>query len=195
MPESSYPRDFVQVTENVFSKEFCDNCIAFMDNAVSGGFARSRQQDGHAATLIKDDQIFLAEIPMEYYPCQLLREFNEIFWGPIYNDYAKTYGILNNMNKHGVFSSKFQKTSVGGGYHEWHFEQSNDDPRRILAWILYLNDVDDGGETEFLYQSLRVKPKQGTMVVWPAYFTHTHRGNPPLTGDKYVATGWVEYCP
>ena len=64
---------------------------------------------------------------------------------------------------------------------------------RLLAFILYLNDVEEGGETEFLYQSRRVKPKQGTMVICPSSFTHTHRGNPPLTGDKYMINGWIEY--
>ena len=63
---------------------------------------------------------------------------------------------------------------------------------RILTWTLYLNDVNEGGETEFLHQSLRIKPKQGTIVVWPAGFTHIHRGNPPLSGEKYIVTGWVE---
>ena len=59
--------------------------------------------------------------------------------------------------------------------------------------MIYLNDVEEGGETEFLYQSIRVAPKAGTLLIWPAGFTHTHRGNPPLSGDKYIATGWVQY--
>ena len=54
-------------------------------------------------------------------------------------------------------------------------------------------DRDEGGETEFLYQSMRVKPKQGTLLIWPAAFTHTHRGNPPLSNEKYIVTGWTEF--
>ena len=64
---------------------------------------------------------------------------------------------------------------------------------RVLSWILYLNDVEEGGETEFLYQSMRFKPKAGTFILFPAHFTHTHRGNPPLSGVKYIATGWIEF--
>jgi hypothetical protein len=64
---------------------------------------------------------------------------------------------------------------------------------RVLVFTLYLNDVEEGGETEFLYLSKRVQPKTGRMVIWPAGFTHTHRGNPPLKGDKYIITGWVEF--
>ena len=62
-----------------------------------------------------------------------------------------------------------------------------------MAFILYLNDVDEGGETEFLYQSRRVKAKAGTVVLWPAAYTHVHRGNPPLSGSKYILTGWLEF--
>jgi len=61
--------------------------------------------------------------------------------------------------------------------------------------MLYLNDVEEGGETEFLYQKMRVKPTKGTILIWPADWTHTHRGNPPLSGDKYIYTGWMEHTP
>ena len=56
------------------------------------------------------------------------------------------------------------------------------------------HDVEEGGELEFLYQSLRVKPKRGDLVVWPAGFTHLHRGNPPLKGEKYIIKGWIDYA-
>lgn len=86
---------------------------------------------------------------------------------------------------------KIQKTTKGGGYHNWHFEQiSFENSSRVLAWSIYLNDVKEGGETEFLYQSKRVKAEQGKILVFPANFLYTHRGNPPLSGDKYILTGW-----
>ena len=40
-------------------------------------------------------------------------------------------------------------------------------------------------------QHRRVQPKKGLLLIWPAYFTHKHRGNPPLKGEKYIATGWI----
>jgi len=86
-----------------------------------------------------------------------------------------------------------QRTSKSQGYHVWHYE---DGPyannRRMFATMLYLNDVDEGGETEFLYQSLRVKPERGKFLIWPAQWMHTHRGNPPLSGEKYIITSWIE---
>ena len=61
--------------------------------------------------------------------------------------------------------------------------------------MVYLNDVEEGGETEFLYQSVRVPPVQGRFICWPAGWTHIHRGNPPLKGVKYALTGWINFIP
>ena len=86
---------------------------------------------------------------------------------------------------------KLQKTDVAGGFHVWHYENGHiDSVHRMLAWTIYLNDVPEGGETEFLYQSERVKPVKGRTVIFPAGFMHTHRGNPPISNEKYILTGW-----
>ena len=63
---------------------------------------------------------------------------------------------------------------------------------RFIVVSLYLNDV-KGGETEFLNQSLRVEAVKNRFVMFPATYTHIHRGNPPLSGTKYIITGWVEF--
>jgi hypothetical protein len=87
---------------------------------------------------------------------------------------------------------KLQKTPIRGGYHVWHCEQSHVDfANRVLAWTMYLNDIPEGeGETEFLWQGIRIQPKAGTVCIFPAAFTHTHRGNPVYSKDKYIVTGW-----
>ena len=86
-----------------------------------------------------------------------------------------------------------QRTLPSEGYHGWHAERGTiGSNRRVLATMMFLNDIDEGGETEFLYQSLRFKPKKGQFLLWPAGFTHVHRGNPPLSGEKYISTSWIE---
>ena len=80
-----------------------------------------------------------------------------------------------------------------GDYFHWHVDrQMNQTHIRTLAYIWYLNDSFEKGETEFLYQSKRFQPKRGQVLIWPRGFTHTHRGNPPLSGEKYIATSWLE---
>lgn len=84
-----------------------------------------------------------------------------------------------------------------GGYPHWHCETSPDPTmeamHRLVLWMYYLNDVTDGGETEFWFQQRAIRPKKGTVVIAPAGFTHTHRGNVPLSGDKYIITSWLLY--
>ena len=83
---------------------------------------------------------------------------------------------------------------MGQGYHAWHSEMMGERSRnRIMVISLYLNTVEQGGETEFLNQSLRVAPVKNRFVMFPAAYTHVHRGNPPLSGTKYIITGWVEF--
>ncbi|AVP96324.1 2OG-Fe(II) oxygenase [Ahniella affigens] len=85
-----------------------------------------------------------------------------------------------------------------GGYPYWHCEQypkAKDTQcealHRVLLWSVYLNEEFEAGETEFLFQQRLVKPKTGAMILAPASFSHTHRGNKPTGGDKYIATSWV----
>ena len=88
---------------------------------------------------------------------------------------------------------KIQKTLPTQGYHVWHIEHGKGyfmEPRAFV-YTIYLNDVEAGGETEFLHQSVRVKPVTGRIVIWPAGFPYVHRGNPPLSGEKYILTSWM----
>lgn len=95
-------------------------------------------------------------------------------------------------------AQKYQKSIGNYGY--WHSEifpqaGTNDALHRMLLVIIYLNDVEEGGETDFYYQETSVKPKAGTMIVAPCGFTHTHRGNVPISANKYVLTSWVLFNP
>jgi len=122
------------------------------------------------------------------------KPFIDMFFKDVYPLYVQKYSFLKQLATHTILEVKIQKTKVGEGYHFWHCENAAMKARnRILAFMVYLNDVTEGGETEFLYQKCRFKPEKNVMLVWPAQFTHVHRGNPPLSNDKYIITGWVEY--
>lgn len=121
-----------------------------------------------------------------------LRHLVDRLW-MCWSEYVEHYGILEETGKHNIRMIKLQKTKPGEGYHQWHFESDTiERAGRIAAWGLYLNTVELGGETEWLYQGVRIPAQQGNLVIWPAGFTHTHRGNPPLSGEKYLLTGWIE---
>ena len=59
--------------------------------------------------------------------------------------------------------------------------------------MTYLNDVEDKGETEFVLQNLKVKAEKGKTLIWPADWTHTHRGIISPTQEKYIVTGWFNF--
>jgi hypothetical protein len=189
--------DFVGIFDGVFSAEYCQNWIKHFDKVDASGMSYSRVQAFDRPSHVNKDQAI--DFPnCTMFTTDELRvecgDFNTRFWSICYPLYAEKYSILQVAETHKIYTIKIQKTVPGGGYHAWHHEDANRaQSQRILAFILYLNDINDGGETEFLYLSKRVQPKTGRMVIWPAGFTHTHRGNPPLKGDKYIITGWVEF--
>ena len=79
------------------------------------------------------------------------------------------------------------------GYHRYHSDWSSASPGsalRMVAGIVYLNDVKEGGETDFYHQKLKVKPKKGTLIVFPAGYTHLHKGNNPISNTKYILSLW-----
>ena len=94
-------------------------------------------------------------------------------------------------------SINLQRYTAGtGGYPYWHCELYPKDAscetlHRTVLWTIYLNDSFEEGETEFLYQQRKIKPKAGSLLIAPTAFTHTHRGNKPVGGDKYIATSWL----
>ena len=187
-------KDFVGVFENAFNQAYCTKAIKYFQKAEQIGNTINRQQQGELKSLKDDLQLYAHSETSIGYCAELIEEFNKIFWGQVYPIYSEKYSPLIESDPHTNYAFKIQKTEIGGGYHRWHYEShSRTNASRLLTWILYLNDVEEGGETEFLYYPRRIKPKAGTLILWPGAFTHTHRGNPPLSNTKYIITGWVEF--
>jgi hypothetical protein len=193
-------KDFIGIFENVVPEECCNKFIDYFKGWQSVNGTRTRQDsDGHPRHSKDDEQFFLGDnyhdkLIVSQSSIHIFGEYHEIFGRCFYN-YTNFYSRLTEINLH-VYYGKIQKTIPGGGYHIWHAEREDlQTSSRALAFMLYLNDVEEGGETEFLYQKMRVKPTKGTILIWPADWTHTHRGNPPLSGDKYIYTGWMEHTP
>lgn len=83
-----------------------------------------------------------------------------------------------------------------GEYYHWHVDGgSHELSQRQLVALWYLNDVPGpGGETEFLYQDVAVRPERGKLVLFPPFWTHEHRAAVIRTGVKYIATTWVVFA-
>jgi hypothetical protein len=108
------------------------------------------------------------------------------------DQYIKQYSQVNDLSRFRIVEDcNIQKYKKNEGFFNWHFERGSlHNSSRILVWMTYLNTVSDGGETEFLYQKLKVKPEAGLTLIWPSEWTHTHKGITSKTQTKYIITGW-----
>ena len=109
--------------------------------------------------------------------------------------YLKKYNEANNTEKFKIIEPfKIQYYNKGQGYKVWHFENDGREhmAKRHLVFMTYLNDLKDGG-TSFKYQNLTSPAKKGLTLIWPAYFTHTHKGQISFDEEKYIITGWYSF--
>ena len=116
----------------------------------------------------------------------------------IINEYIQYYNphLTDGLDKYGfVERTNIQKYEPGEGFLKWHYERSGVElTNRVLVFMTYLNDVPDGG-TEFKFQGITTEAKKGLTVVWPADWTHVHRGVVSSTTTKYITTGWLSWIP
>ena len=189
--------NFILEYKNFASDEYCNSVIDYFENMSKSGFAMNRiKTSNHKKHNVDDNSVVLTgENAIKLNHSQFLSsQFLELFWKNAYSIYSTEYSILQEIDDHKIYCMKVQKTNIGEAYHIWHFENTGRFyTDRLMAYTLYLNDVEDGGETEFLYYSKRIKPEKGKLILWPASYPWTHRGNSPLSGSKYIVTGWVEF--
>jgi hypothetical protein len=90
---------------------------------------------------------------------------------------------------------KIQHYRKNEGHFKWHFDAIGPGTwERQLAMVIYLNSVQDGGETCFHRQDLQVKPIAGDAVIFPTFWTHAHCGQIPRSEDKYIVSSFVSFA-
>lgn len=189
-------KDFIGVFKNQLDPEYCQTVVDYY-HQQEGTRIFSRQASERAPKINKDGSMLYDEGETGTFALSM-NKLLEPYYNALQNcvlDYTQEYGVFENLNPVQISHSiKIQHTRPTEGYHIWHCEHaSRDTGQRALLAMAYLNTVEEGGETEFLYQSRRIPATQGTIMICPAGFTHTHRGNPPLSGDKYAITTWLEF--
>ena len=185
---------FIGVYDGYITKEECNKAIKLFEDQDKFKRTINRQLFENAPFLEKKDkQYFMYGANIEVWHTQLtslLVNFEMAFKHyEEHTDVSNAFGLKNLR----YTQLKIQKTLPTEGYHIWHVEHGKgfENETRALVFAIFLNDVEEGGETEFLHFSQRVKPKAGRIVIWPASFPYVHRGNPPLSGEKYLLTSWL----
>ena len=192
--------EHIGLYRDVYPEGYCKHLISEFNRLEENGVGANRQKSEGAPKHIKDDHQIGIELKNHTLiafdgkdPCNLFFDGLQA----CYDEYTNKYSTLRDNGKIRATVMKMQRTGPGGGYHVWHGEQGpGANSNRVVTYMLYLNSIapEDGAETEFLHQKKRFNPTENTMVIWPAAYTHAHRGNPVLgETHKYIVTGWFYY--
>tara|TARA_R100000995_G_scaffold56978_1_gene28261 strand:- start:55 stop:630 length:576 start_codon:yes stop_codon:yes gene_type:complete len=179
--------------EKALSEKQCKDIIFFFENNKQFHDEGSTSK-GIDKNIKKCTEIFLStdELQQPFFKCLLyaLQDTGKKF--------KDKYSFLSTTRPWDIAEIfKIQKYLPSEAYFQLHCE-NNGFPdgfteRRMIAWMLYLNDIKEGGETLFPQQDIKFKPKTGNMMFWPAYWTHPHKGIPAPKETKYIVTGWFSY--
>lgn len=172
--------------------DVCDQLIDYFNTSTSR--VAGRVGDGRLDTDAKDS----VDLPIDYDHLTdppVLRYVNHLT--RVCEQYVQKYQGAAALDAWGISEKiNIQHYEPGGGYKIWHCERWTKEmpsAARHLVFMTYLNDVADAGGTEFLYQGITVAPKKGLTLIWPADWTHHHRGVVSPTEEKYIITGWFSF--
>ena len=171
----------------------CDELITYFESDIA---KQQMGATGGGRNLSVKDRMDIAIAPN-----QLDLPGNEVFKLYInslftcYKDYLVQWPFLAEIAQNlemGSFNlGRYQR---GQHFQKMHTERVDlGSLHRVLAWMTYLNDVDEGGETCFSHYGLNIKPRKGLTMIWPAEWTHAHKGNVLLGESKYMITGWLTF--
>lgn len=187
-------KDFICVYDNAYTKEECKKIIDRCENSEFLRPGMCASSDGS----VSDRGKKTLEVPVK--PRNNLGDIEDLIYSKLKAPCSKyiesiykkfdNYQILpDDLSDTGYMFKKYVQNDSWFG---WHSDETilSKNTRRILAIIIYLNDVDEGGCTEFKFGH-KVSPKQGSVLIFPTGFLYTHRGQKPISGTKYCITSFI----
>ena len=183
---------FIEVYNDALTKKQCEKIIDFINSSdLTPGLVQTPLK----ADLIQSEKDSW-DISLNAEDTSI--EINDLIFNSLtrcIQDYKKQHPQIDQLATWRYCQEyNLQKYNPGQAYHSIHCENMNPKSSlRILAWMFYLNTVTDGGGTYFDNYDLTMNAVQGRCVIWPAYWTHFHRGIVSKTETKYIVTGWMNY--
>jgi hypothetical protein len=168
-----------------------DNVIDNCENIISLGLSKSGwenstvlDKNGQCSMNLEHRTARYLSIPPYYH--------NDIEWFSVtktiwhYADYyAKTFLFEFSV----VEIPQLLQYYKNQGFYKNHMDYSKSTPR-IASAVLYLNDVEEGGETFFDKFDVSVSPKMGRLILFPANYIYTHEAKKPISNDKFAIVTW-----
>tara|TARA_B100000131_G_scaffold189664_1_gene182482 strand:- start:31 stop:618 length:588 start_codon:yes stop_codon:yes gene_type:complete len=188
--------NFIQRTSELLSKQECDGVIDFFESN------KERQFGGTIGSQVIND-------PKKKIDTEIIIDIKELCedrrLNPVakalhitFEEYVKNYPFLKKISSWHIWEKfKIQRYNPNEAYFVEHCENAGgidgNMERRLIALMVYLNTVTDGGQTHFPTQNISFSPKVGDILMWPAYWTHPHHGIPSPSQVKYIITGWYNF--
>lgn len=199
--------DFIHRIPNLVSQEFCKDLIKqFEKSKLTGPGHTYTVKDGYVRATYESNSKISTDISVYRGFIEDAEESGEPEWREFIfyinkklqigiDDYIEKFPMLNKLQKFILEGYNIQRYLPGEGFYNWHCENSGyiAGGDRVLAFMIYLNDLTDGGGTDFKLQNHTEKPESGKMVIWPAGWTHVHKGQVSETQSKYIVTGWYKH--
>ena len=190
------PYDFLEVYDYENSESNCEQICSYFDEVYN--ISDQSSKSSGLSYFNKKRQKICDTKSFNFGEDWACNEIVYSFISDSISSYVKKYSFLETLNKgaHWRLCPSYNIQRYEGekeGFFTLHNENSGTYPYRMLVWMVYLNDAKCG--TEFPYQEKTVTPKAGRTVIWPADWTHPHKGVTPNQGTKYIATGWFYFLP
>jgi hypothetical protein len=185
---------YIYVKNNSISEEVCDYLIQVFENDASHLVYKGVTISGLSDSKITLDLKLSTEI--NKYDSYIFEELNSninAYFQTLNAKYESFIIPLKNIRDTGYQMQKYiSNIGVYQYHHDSHYAKHESTTQtRILTFIWYLNTVDEGGETEFFNGRIKIKPEKGKLLFFPSTWTFMHKGNMPISGNKYIVTGWL----
>lgn len=170
--------NFIQITKGAVSKRDCDNLIKIFEIS-SNNYDEEREYSASSMNILSPECISFRNALITS-----LKKYGEKYFFLRSNPHMQGINIEFNVQKY-----EPQKAYKGLHCEDWDPYETH--VKRIMGWMFYLNTVKKNGGTEWPHLNFKSKPKAGDLYIWPAGWTHAHRGIVADKEVKYIATGWV----
>ena len=178
---------------NLENNELCKNIVNFFETNIDLQ-KDGTTGDGKKTELKKTTDINIHPNNLKEEKFVHIKEYIKALHN-CYLDYQEQWPFLKDkINTVDIPTFNIQRYNPGDHFSHIHTERSSlNSLHRVFAWMTYLNNVDDGGNTHFIHYDLKIKPEIGKTLIWPAEWTHAHCGEILNTGVKYIITGWMHF--